>query len=151
LVHPVGRQDDVTGSIPTNRASCQDTLCFLHHSSASPCIPVYYFLLQTSRFMFSARMSVLLTQMFLRTFERVSVPTPFVRGTGNESKTLCRHSIGHTDKNKFWEELIVCFPLTRNGVHSKRGINNSYIVVCVSVAEVKFLPSRCLAKHTRTD
>jgi hypothetical protein len=44
----------------------------------------------------------------------------------------------------FWE-LIPYFPLIRHGSHRKWRANSSFIVLCVFVAAVTCLPSRCLA------
>jgi hypothetical protein len=46
---------------------------------------------------------------------------------------------------QFWEELIVYFPWYDTGHIENDVSNNSSIVACVFVAEVTFLPSRCLA------
>jgi hypothetical protein len=50
------------------------------------------------------------------------------------------------NKNKkFWEELIAYISSYDTGRIENDVSNNSYIVACVFVTAVTFLPSRCLA------
>jgi hypothetical protein len=53
--------------------------------------------------------------------------------------------MGKMNLTKFWEELIAYFPWYDTGHIENHASNNSYIVACVFVAAVTFLPSRCLA------
>jgi hypothetical protein len=46
---------------------------------------------------------------------------------------------------KFWEELIACFPWYDTDPIENDASNNSYIIACVFVTMVTFLPSHCLA------
>jgi hypothetical protein len=46
---------------------------------------------------------------------------------------------------KFWKELIDYFPWYDTARIENDASNNSYIVACVFVTTVTFLPSRCLA------
>jgi hypothetical protein len=50
----------------------------------------------------------------------------------------------HIYSKKFWEELIVYFPLVRHGQYGNRS-NYSSIIVCVFFAAVTYLPGCCLA------
>jgi hypothetical protein len=57
---------------------------------------------------------------------------------------------GEHDINKtFWEELIAYFPSYDTGHIENDASNNSYIIACVFVTAVTFLPSRCLATMTK--
>jgi hypothetical protein len=47
--------------------------------------------------------------------------------------------------NRFWEELIAYFPWYDTGHIDNDESNNSFIVACVFVTAVTFLPCRCLA------
>jgi hypothetical protein len=51
---------------------------------------------------------------------------------------------GKTNK-KFWEEPIAYIPRYETGHIENDASNNSYIVACLFVTAVTFLPSRCLA------
>jgi hypothetical protein len=64
--------------------------------------------------------------------------------------TYCTYSSAfsqNTINKKFWETLIVRFPLIRHGPHRKRRVQEFFIVSCVFVAAVTFSPSRCLATN----
>jgi hypothetical protein len=46
--------------------------------------------------------------------------------------------------NKLWEELKAYFPLIEHGPRKNDAIKNYFIVPCVFVAAVTFIPIRCL-------
>jgi hypothetical protein len=60
-----------------------------------------------------------------------------------------QHSAWNINNNKFWDELIACFPCYNTGRIENDASNNSSIVACVFVTAVTFLPSRCLATIRR--
>jgi hypothetical protein len=62
-----------------------------------------------------------------------------------ESSFLPRKRFCLLLNKKFWEEPIACFPWYDTGHIENDASNNSYIVVCVFVTAVTFLPRRCLA------
>jgi hypothetical protein len=51
----------------------------------------------------------------------------------------------YDNNKKFWEELIAYFPRYDTGHIKNDAPNNLFIVACVFVTAVTFLPSRCLA------
>jgi hypothetical protein len=84
---------------------------------------------------------------------RFSVPCNFSYITGLDTRILriSRCCIfNHTIKNKkLWQELFAYFPSVRHATYKNHTFNN-YSIVCVFVAPVTFLPSRCLATISDT-